>query len=257
MDNENQQPIKRKRRKRKNSFLGYVYLFIFVFIAALAGLSYLVKSYSPEVDVTLGNQEVVAPISQADMDIEVKSIDERLKWIQMEDEMPSVAIREAKESTEQAIKDKEKKTIKLEIDEEPIFKKEEKIPLPTMADVVQTPSSVNKVETPVVSDFRTATTSNTVIPLPVAQPQSISTPIIPAPIPSLTKVYLGTFSSVDEAMSMQQKIATDIPDSMPFIKSMNGSYIVQLGSFSNPDIAQTFVQRVRDKGYSPKVMVNN
>ena len=81
MTNENEQPIKRKRRKRKNSFMGYVYLFIFVFVAALAGFSYFVKSYSPEVDVTIGNQELVAPISQSDMDVEVKSVDERLKWI--------------------------------------------------------------------------------------------------------------------------------------------------------------------------------
>ena len=68
---------------------------------------------------------------------------------------------------------------------------------------------------------------------------------------------MGSFSTVDEAMSMQQKIATDIPDSMPFIKSMNGSYIVQLGSFSNPDLAQTFIQRVREKGYNPKIVTNN
>ena len=75
MTNENEQPIKRKRRKRKNSFIGYVYLFIFVFVAALAGFSYFVKSYSPEVDVTICNQELVAPISQSDMDVEVKSFD--------------------------------------------------------------------------------------------------------------------------------------------------------------------------------------
>ena len=58
-------------------------------------------------------------------------------------------------------------------------------------------------------------------------------------------------------MAVQQKIATDIPDSMPFIKSVNGSYIVQLGSFSNSDIAQSFIQRVRDKGYAPKILTNN
>ena len=252
----NEQPIKRKRRKRKNGFMGYVYLFAFVFIAALAGLSHLVNSYTPEVDVTIGNQET-ATLTQSDMDVEVKSVDERLKWIQMEDEMPSVAIREAKEETDSSVKEKEKKAIELETDEEPIFKKVEKIPMPTMSEVSETTAPLPSVAAPVVSDFRTVASSNVVVPLPVAQSQSYSTPIIPAPIPSLTKVYLGSFTSVDEAMSMQQKIATDIPDSMPFIKSMNGSYIVQLGSFSNPDVAQAFIQRVRDKGYNPKVITNN
>ncbi len=251
----NEQPIKRKKRRRKNSFMGYVYLFVFVFIAALAGLSHLVNSYTPEVDVSIGNQEV-APLTKSDMDVEVKSVDERLKWIQMEDEMPSVAIREAKESTDEAIKEKEKKTIELEVDEEPIFKKTEIIPMPTMSEIKETTVPLPSVGVPISSDFRTSS-SSAVVPLPVSQSQSLSTPIIPAPIPSLTKVYLGSFSTVDEAMSMQQKIATDIPDSMPFIKSMNGSYIVQLGSFSNSDIAQTFIQRVRDKGYNPKVTTNN
>lgn len=237
-------PVKLKRKRRKNSFMGYIYLFIFVFVLALAGLSYIVKSYSPEVDVTLGNIET-EPLTQADMGMEVKSVDERLKWIQMEDEMPSVAIREAKESTEEAVKAKTKKVIEPEVDEEPIFKKEEKIPQPSMSEIA------NSVA-PEIADFRTASAPNQVVPLPVNKPS-----VIPAPIPSLTKVYLGSFSTVDEAMAIQQKVATDIPDAMPFIKSVNGSYIVQLGSFSNSEIAQTFIQRVRDKGYSPKIMTNN
>ena len=237
-------PVKLKRKRRKNSFMGYFYLFLFVFVLALAGLSYLVKSYSPEVDVTLGNIES-EPISQADMGMEVKSVDERLKWIQMEDEMPSVAIREAKESTEEAIKAKTKKIIEPEVNEEPIFKKEEKIPQPSLSEIA---SNI----TPEIADFRTASNPNQVVPLPVNK-----TPVIPAPIPTLTKVYLGSYTTVDEAMAVQQKIATDIPDSMPFIKSVNGSYIVQLGSFSNSDIAQSFIQRVRDKGYAPKILTNN
>ena len=253
---ENEQPIKRKKRKRKNSFMGYVYLFIFVFIAALTGLSHLVNSYTPEVDVSIGNQEV-APLTKSDMDVEVKSVDERLKWIQMEDEMPSVAIREAKEATDEILKEKEKKSLELEVNEEPIFKKSETIPMPTMSEIKETTVQLPSVGVPISSNFRTASSSSAVVPLPVSQSQNLSTPIIPAPIPSLTKVYLGSFSTVDEAMSMQQKIATDIPDSMPFIKSMNGSYIVQLGSFSNPDLAQTFIQRVRDKGYNPKIVTNN
>ena len=237
-------PVKLKRKRRKNSFMGYFYLFLFVFVLALAGLSYLVKSYSPEVDVTLGNIET-EPISQADMGMEVKSVDERLKWIQMEDEMPSVAIREAKESTEEAIKAKTKKIIEPEVNEEPIFKKEEKIPQPSLSEIA---SNI----TPEIADFRTASNPNQVVPLPVNK-----TPVIPAPILTLTKVYLGSYTTVDEAMAVQQKIATDIPDSMPFIKSVNGSYIVQLGSFSNSDIAQSFIQRVRDKGYAPKILTNN
>lgn len=179
----NEQPIKRKRRKRKNGFMGYVYLFAFVFIAALAGLSHLVNSYTPEVDVTIGNQET-ATLTQSDMDVEVKSVDERLKWIQMEDEMPSVAIREAKESTEKEILDKqiEKEILKEKTSEvvskpekslseqEPIFKKQEVAPKPSISDIVSLPVSHP-------NDFRMAS----------------SAPIIPAPKPpsSLPVTQIG------------------------------------------------------------------
>lgn len=253
MQTENKPVQLRRKRKRKNKgVMGYLYLFVLVFVVALFGFSFFVKSYSPDVDVAIGNTESLT-LSESEMDVEVKSVDERLKWIQMEDEMPSVAIREAKESTEKSIKEKQdkknsvivdeevvKRVIELPTNDEPIFKKEDVVPKPQMSDLI-TQSAQQTVSTPIpqASDFRTAV------------------PVIPAPIPSLTKVYLGTFSTVDEAMTMQQKIATDIPESMPFIKSQNGLYIVQLGSFSNKAMADSFILKVKEKGYSPKVMNQN
>ena len=44
---------KAKRKRRKHNYL-YFYLFAFVFLIALAGFSYLVKSYSPDIDVAIG-----------------------------------------------------------------------------------------------------------------------------------------------------------------------------------------------------------
>ena len=253
MRTENKQiQLRRKRRRKNKGIMGYFCLFISVFAIALFGLSFFVKSYSPDVDVSIGNNDSLT-LSETDMNVEIKSVDERLKWIQMEDEMPSVAIREAKESTEKIVKEKNEKKnsvvvnesvtnkiIDLPTNQEPIFKKEEVIPKPQMSDLItQAVPQVKEVPSPQVSDFRT------------------SVPVIPAPIPSLTKVYLGAFSTVDEAMSVQQKIATDIPESMPFIKSKDGSYIVQLGSFSNKAVADAFILKVKEKGYNPKTINQN
>ena len=88
----------KKRRKKRKSFLGYICFFFLVFFFGLFVISYFVKSYSPDVDVTIGNNEAMT-LSETDMDVEIKPIDERLKWIKMEDEMPSVAVREAKEES--------------------------------------------------------------------------------------------------------------------------------------------------------------
>ena len=99
--------LRRKRRRKNKGIMGYFCLFVSVFAIALFGLSFFVKSYSPDVDVSIGNNDSLT-LSETDMNVEVKSVDERLKWIQMEDEMPSVAIREAKESTEKILKEKNK-----------------------------------------------------------------------------------------------------------------------------------------------------
>ena len=82
-----------KKQKRRYNVL-YFYLFAIVFILALSGFSYIVKSYSPDIDVTIGNNDSLT-LSDSDMDVEIKSVDERLKWIQMEDEMPTVALRDS------------------------------------------------------------------------------------------------------------------------------------------------------------------
>ena len=80
---------KKKKKKKKANYFSYLYLFSFVFICALLCLSYAIKSYSPEVDVAIGNNDNYT-LNYSDVDMEVKSIDERLKWIQMEDELPTV-----------------------------------------------------------------------------------------------------------------------------------------------------------------------
>ena len=47
---------KAKKGKKKKKF-GWLYLFVFVFILSLVSVSYLVKYYSPDVDVAIGNSD--------------------------------------------------------------------------------------------------------------------------------------------------------------------------------------------------------
>lgn len=240
--------LKRKRKRKNKSILGYIYLFVFVFATSLVCLSFFVKTYTPKVEISIGNPESMT-LSEPDIGVEIKPVDERLKWIQMEDEMPSVAIREAKESTEKIIeeretkKDKEQEETKTELEKrivelpseaEPIYKKETDIPKPEISNIIST-------TLPQAYNFR----------------QSDAKPVIPAPIPTLTKVYLGNFLTIDEAMKMQEKVANDIPEATPFIKSQNGTYIVQLGSFSNKTMADSFILKLKEKGYNPRILNQN
>ncbi len=215
---ENNNPIKGKKRKKKRNF-GYFYLFVFVFFAVLVGLSYILKSYSPDIDVAIGNNEALT-LSESEMDVEIKSIDERLKWIQMEDEMPTVAKRNTDENN-----DENKKNI--ENDEE---KKIMKPPIPIVEDI-----QLQK------TDFRSISPAMPVIPLP-EKPNVI------------TKVYLGSYSSLEEAMAIQSKVSTDEPSIEPFIKAIKDTYIVQLGSFSDKDKANALIEKLKEKGYTPKII---
>ena len=224
-----------KKRKKKKFRFGLIYLFLFIFLSALAGFSYLVKLYSPDIDVTIGNNEAMT-LGESEMDFEVKSIDERLKWIQMEDELPTVAVRGLKEKMknddELSNDDKEEKDSDSKKDkEENADKQNKKPPLPTLEDIKKT-------------DFRE---------IPAAVPEKV----IPAPKPSITKVYMGSYPNIEEATAVQNEISKIDPSLAPYIKSTGGNYIVQIGSFADRERAVALVAKLKSKGLSPKVNYEN
>lgn len=218
------------RKKKKKFGFGYIYLFLFIFFAALAFFSYMVDSLSPDIDVTIGNNDNSMTLGEADIDVEIKAIDERLKWIQMEDDLPSVAIRNSDEIQK---KEKSKKE-EIKIEPEKDVKKEP--PRPDIKEIVKLPDS----------DFRGT---------PITEKKI--EPVIPAPKPSITKIYLGSYSTIDEAMTIQSEVSKKLPEISPFVKSANGSFIVQLGSFSNKERAESLIIKLKEQGFSPKINYEN
>lgn len=246
-ENEIEFKHKKKKVKKKRFILGYFLLFAIVFLCALFTFMYFVKSYSPDVDVAIGNNEAMT-LTESEMDFEIKTVDERLKWIQLEDEMPSVALRNSKadielekitsnSSEEKIKKDKEKDINKKskETEKKEVSEKEKH-------NIDLTPKRIELSDA--ISgkkDFR----------------KSEKEIIIPPPIPTLTKVYLGNYSSIDDATAIQRQVGFDFPEISPFVKHINGAYVVQLSSFSNKEKANIFVERLREKGYKPKIQTTN
>lgn len=238
---------KKRKNRRKKSFLGYLLLFIIVFIFCLVGFSHFVKSYSPDVDVSIGNVEEMT-LSESDMEFEIKSIDERLRWIKMEDEMPSVAVRTTEEN--------EARNKLIEKQKEKKDKKEKKEKKSKIEDEVST-AKVDILRNDYKKSSPVKIELSDVIKDKVDFRKQEVKPIVPLPTPSMTKVYLGYYSSLEEAMSVQEKIVADFPEIAPFLKNVGGSYMVQLSSFSKQETANLFVERVRAKGYNPKIMTTN
>ena len=245
---------KLKRKRKKKSLLNYLLLFFIVFTICVILFLSGIKSYTPTADVAIGNQESVT-MNDEDLDFEIKSVDERLKWIQMEDDLPTVAVRNSKTDTNVKMYAPDTTTkLEIEDDEKPSAKK---VVIPqattqiTQQNVIkQTPiaqkpvapkPTINEVTTE-KTDFRTAQLPKAIVPLPTK------------PETTLTKVYLGNYSSLEDAMLIQKKVTTDFPDTSPFIKATNSYYMVQLGSFTDKAKADSFIYQLRAKGYNPKTL---
>ena len=67
-------------------------LFITTFLISLIVITYFIKSMSPDVDVEIAGEHIEAE-NATESDIK-QAIDDRLRWIQMEDNMPGVSKRE-------------------------------------------------------------------------------------------------------------------------------------------------------------------
>lgn len=225
--------LKRKRRRKRKNGLGYVILFAFVFTLALFGLSYIVKSFSPDVDVAIGNNEALT-LNDSEMEVEIKTIDERLKWIQMEDELPTVSIRTPKEKTEK--KNNNTKTEESNTEKSDIKKKDKK----------DTNLTIKKEEAPrpTISDFKREFRFT----------KNLNTEKKEQEKNIISKVYIGNFNTIEEAVQIQHKVSLEETEIIPFIKSVNGKYIVQLGSFSDAERASSLVNKMKTKGYSAKIM---
>src|SRR5574344_1085396 len=81
-----------KKQKKKNGLM----IFIIAFILAFLGLMTIVSNISPDVDVTIGDENKTEESPQ-----DKQNVDERLRWIQLEDNMPGVSNRfSSEEQTE-------------------------------------------------------------------------------------------------------------------------------------------------------------
>lgn len=228
--------LKKKRRNKK--IVKNATIFLSIFVVCVIVLLSLIKSFSPDVDVSIGNSQSLT--LNDDMNLEIKSVDERLKWIQMEDEMPSVAIRNNDEEDFSRFEPDISTTMETEDDYSYSSKTIKQAPKPSIKEI-----NKNTIENKnSISDFRAQTTQpvKTVVPLPTA---------------SVTKVYLGNYSSLDEAMLIQQKISNQVSDAAPFIRAVDNYYIVQLGSFSTKERAENFIIKIKSLGYNPKVKYSN
>lgn len=216
-----------------------VALFLVTFLISLIVITYFIKSMSPDVDVEIGG-ESEQTVEQDGTDSEIKQpIDDRLRWIQMEDNMPGASKRQDGESQDIEYKSTEN----------------------GKEDVVKQPESKDKE--------KSKSDSDTITPFEYTNPNNqkpIATPPTPVqsmqnkqPAPSadefkMSKVYVGSYPTIEQAIQAQNKIMNTSISVSPFVKEVNGSYVLQAGSYANAHKAEAVAREISAAGFPTRVV---
>ena len=205
-------------RKMRQGFV----LFTITFLLTLVAVTYVIKNYSPNVDVEIGGEQESQAAYDEDDGIEPKkAVDDRLKWIQLEDNMPGVSKRDGEEEIKYEETDEQKLAAKEEKRIEEKEQQQKEITMPTE----QTESTDTPVKTPI-------------------QTQNGSQPF------KMAKIYVGSYSSIEQAIQAQNRLMETNLSVSPFVKEVNGTYVLQVGSYANINKAEALVRDINAAGFS-------
>lgn len=199
----------KKKKKEEDPKKGLI-VGVTTFFVMLLIFTGIAKSLSPNVDVTIGEDD---DVEAKESGLGVKRfIDDRLKMIQMEDG-----------STGGAQKTVEKKSGALETEYDDYSPElEEKVVLPNHG----------KDETKAAQDEQP-----TPAPTAAPRPNRVAATAQPAVSNRVTKVYVGYYSNIDQAKVAQGILIDSGLNITPFIKDLGGNYTLQVGSYSNKEKA--------------------
>ena len=211
-----------KNKKVQQTFV----LFIVTFLVSLVVITYFIKSFSPNVDVEIGGEpESIEQTEINDSDSDVKqAIDDRLKWIQLEDNMPTP---------------EENKNIEKNYDDE-------------SEQVRQTDKATQKDKKTKIDELDTIELDTTVKPQKL-QPPVPAQPQVATP-PKMSKVYVGSYSTIEQAIQAQNKLMNTSTSVSPFVKEVNGVYVLQAGSYANANKAEEISREINSLGFSARVV---
>ncbi len=192
------------KKKKKSSSKKSMTIFLVTFFATLLIFTFVAKQLTPNVDVTIGE----------DTDMEAKEtglgvkrfIDDRLKMIQMEDNSAGVSKRDSDKNIVSA-EDENFDSFAEDLDERVYLPKKK----PAKEEVAEKPAK------------------ETVTP-PRPKPND---EINPFDAPKMSKVFVGYYSSVEQAKVAQGILMDADLGVTPFIKNMGGAFTLQVGSYSS------------------------
>ncbi len=218
----------RYKKKKKNVSQSSVLLGVTTFFVTLLVFTAIAKGLSPDVDVTIGDD---AQTDAKDTGLGVKKfIDDRLKLIQMEDNSAGVSIKEEKRNSSDYRGDSY---------DNPFIQEEEKLVLPNRN---KKNADENIYEEPIKL-------SNAAPPRPSSKDLAS-----PFESPKVSKVYVGKYSTMEQARVAQDILIDSGLDITPFVKDLGGSYTLQVGSYTSRAKAQNLANELLQNNLPARVV---
>ena len=203
----------------KGKGYGLIYLFLFTFVFVIILVSAFLKNLTPNMDLEIGENPVALMNQRGDEeDYNIRSqIDQRLKMIQNDEEMPGVSENRDYETPEEIVNRLREDATKDKKNEEVILNTKEENKSPEIEPVRVKPADIVREDT-------------------------------------IIKIYIGQYSDIQKAVDMQANIIDSEVNASPIIKEVNGYYTVQAGAFSNPESAKNLTNELINAGFAAKMV---
>ncbi len=201
-------------------------IFLVTFACVFMGIFLIVQLLTPSIDVEIGDE------ATDDENSSVKQmIDDRLKWIQFEDNTSGTPT--AKEGEQPTQEEVEYTADKSASSKEDLSK--------TNVDL-EKHFQLQKDEEPIRVPAKSIAP-----PTPINMPKTNTTY-------QMSKVYIGEFATIEQAIAAQNRVMEAQANFTPFIKNANGKFILQAGSFTSVQKAQELVQQLNSYGFSARIV---
>ncbi len=210
------------KKDKRNNFQNFFLLFITAFLVMLLFFTAVARHLSPEVDVSIGDEEEVEP-KETGLGVK-RFIDDRLKFIQQEDQGI------VKKAVDKKV---EQETLKERMSEDTL--------VPELDEKVVIPYAIQKQEPKATK-------------LDDKQSQKVEAKPATPTYNSTFKVVVGKYSTVEQARVAQSILQDSEVGVSSFIKSSNGSYTLQVGSFTERSKAETLLNELLRNSFPARIV---
>lgn len=204
------------KKDKKNNYQSLFLLFLTAFLVMLLFFTAVARHLSPDVDIAIGDEEEVEP-KETGLGVK-RFIDDRLKFIQQEDQGV------VKQAIDKKVEDE---TIKERMTEDTLVPElDEKVIIPYAIQKQEVEKPVQKVETkPVTPTYN-----------------------------KILKVCVGKYATVEQARVAQSILQDSDVGVSSFIKMVNGSYTLQVGSFTERSKAEQLLNELLRNSFPARII---